>query len=106
MTVARRLGSTSADYIEENIEGATAHTYEQLDQAYLAVEGGGADASLYDAPNVEYYILTSDEESLQIVGDLLEAQDYGIAVSPGDEDAVAAMHGELDGRTRDGQYRQ
>lgn len=104
MTVASRLGSTSADYIEENIEGATANTYEQLDQAYLAVEGGGADAILYDAPNVEYYILTSDEESLQIVGDLLEAQDYGIAVSQGNEDLVAAMNEALAGMIEDGTY--
>src|SRR5699024_12360437 len=37
-TVATRLGSTSAAYIEDNIEGAEAKTYEQLDQAYLAVE--------------------------------------------------------------------
>ncbi|WP_206746992.1 transporter substrate-binding domain-containing protein [Brevibacterium epidermidis] len=46
-TVATRLGSTSAAYIEDNIEGAEAKTYEQLDQAYLAVESGSADAVLY-----------------------------------------------------------
>src|SRR5690625_1503363 len=104
LTIATRLGSTSAAYIEENIEGATPNMYEQLDQAYLSVQGGGSDAVLYDAPNVEYYILTSGEGRLKIVGDLLEAQDYGIAVSKGNEDLVAAMNEALAGMIEDGTY--
>ena len=104
LTIASRLGSTSATYIEENIEGATANTYEQLDQMYLSVEGGGSDAVLYDAPNVEYFILTAGEDSLKVVGELLEAQDYGIAVAQGNEDLVAAMNEALAGIIDDGTY--
>lgn len=104
LTIASRLGSTSADYIEENIEGATANTYDQLDQAYLSVEGGGSDAVLYDAPNVEYYILTAGGDSLKAVGELLEAQDYGIAVSQGNEELLAAMNEALAGMIEDGTY--
>ncbi|SED76417.1 transporter substrate-binding domain-containing protein [Ruania alba] len=104
LTIATRLGSTSANYIEENIEGATANTYEQLDQAYLSVEGGGSDAVLYDAPNVEYYIQTTGEGTLKIVGELLEAQDYGIAVSAGNEELVEAMNEALAGMIEDGTY--
>ena len=103
-TIATRLGSTSADYIENNIEGAKANTYEQLDQAYLAVEGGGADAVLYDAPNVEYYILTAGEGKLKTVGELIEAQDYGIAVSQGNEELVTAMNEALAEMIDDGTY--
>lgn len=102
--VATRLGSTSADYIENNIEGATPNTYEQLDQAYLSVEGGGSDAVLYDAPNVEYYILTAGEDSLKVVGELLEAQDYGIAVSQGNDELVVAMNAALAEIIDDGTY--
>lgn len=104
LTIATRLGSTSADYIENNIEGATANTYEQLDQAYLSVEGGGSDAVLYDAPNVEYYILTAGEDSMKAVGELLEAQDYGIAVSQGNEELVTAMNQALAEMIEDGTY--
>lgn len=103
-TIATRLGSTSATYIEENIAGATPNMYEQLDQAYLSVQGGGSDAVLYDAPNVEYYILTSGEDELKIVGDLLEGQDYGIAVSKGNEELVAAMNEALAEMIDDGTY--
>src|SRR5699024_11978484 len=34
-TIATRLGSTSAAFIEENIDDAEMNQYEQLDQAYL-----------------------------------------------------------------------
>lgn len=104
LTIATRLGSTSADYIENNIDGATANTYEQLDQAYLSVEGGGSDAVLYDAPNVEYYIQTTGGDSLKIVGELLEAQDYGIALSPGNEELLTAMNEALAEMIEDGTY--
>ncbi|GGD42671.1 glutamine ABC transporter substrate-binding protein GlnH [Microbacterium faecale] len=104
LDIATRLGSTSADYISENIEGATPNTYEQLDQAYLSVEGGGSDAVLYDAPNVEYYILTQGEDSLKTVGELLEGQDYGLAVSKGNEDLVTAMNEALAEIIDDGTY--
>src|SRR5690625_3231978 len=82
-TVATRLGSTSASYIEENIDDAEANQYEQLDQAYLAVENGSVDAILYDAPNVAYYIQTTGEDKLKIVGDLYEARNMGLHLRKG-----------------------
>lgn len=103
-TIATRLGSTSAAFIEENIEGATANTYEQLDQAYLSVEGGGSDAILYDAPNVEYYVETAGADSLKVTGDLFEAENYGIAVSKGNEDLVEALDDALAEIIDDGTY--
>lgn len=103
-TIATRLGSTSAAFIEENIEGATANTYEQLDQAYLSVEGGGSDAILYDAPNVEYYVETAGADSLKVTGDLFEAENYGIAVSKGNEDLVEALNDALAEIIDDGTY--
>ena len=103
-TVATRLGSTSAAYIEDNIEGAEPKTYEQLDQAYLAVESGSADAVLYDQPNVAYYIRTEGEDKLKMVGDLQEAQDYGIAISKGNDNLVAAVNESLANLKENGKY--
>src|SRR5699024_850880 len=102
--IATRLGSTSADYIEANIEGATAQTFEQLDQAYLAVQNGTSDAILYDAPNVAYYIQTKGEDSLKMVGELLEAQDYGIAIAQGNENLGAAIDDALATLKENGTY--
>lgn len=103
-TVATRLGSTSAAYIEENIETAEANQYEQLDQAYLSVENGSSDAILYDAPNVNYYIQTQGEGSLKVVGDLYQAEDYGIAITKGNEDLVTAINEALASLRENGKY--
>lgn len=103
-TIATRLGSTSADYIKENIEGAEPNQYEQLDQAYLAVENGSADAILYDAPNVAYYIQTKGQDSLKLVGDLYQAEDYGIAFAKGQDELVTRVNEALATLRENGTY--
>lgn len=102
-TIATRLGSTSAAYIDENIDNADPSQFEQLDQAYLAVENGSADAVLYDAPNVNYYIETTGD-NLKVVGDLYQAEDYGIAISQGQEELVAAINDALATIRENGTY--
>lgn len=103
-TIATRLGSTSSSYIKENIEGAEPNEYEQLDQAYLSVENGSSDAILYDAPNVNYYIQTSDEDNLKVVGDLYQAEEYGIGITKGQEALVEAINDALATLREDGTY--
>lgn len=103
-TVASRLGSAPLEYLAEHVPDANAQSFEQLDQMYLAVEGGSADALLYDAPNVEYYISTTEDSKLKLVGDLYEAQEYGIAVSKDNEALVTAMNESLAGLLEDGTY--
>lgn len=103
-TIATRLGSTSAAYIKENIEGATPNEYDQLDQAYMAVENGSADAILYDAPNVHYYINTTGDGTLKVVGDLYQAEDYGIAITKGNEALVEAINEALATLRENGTY--
>lgn len=102
--IATRLGSTSAAYIKGNIKDGQPKEYEQLDQAYLAVENGSADAILYDAPNVAYYIKTKGADRLKIVGDLYEAEEYGIAVSKGNEELVTAINTALTTLKENGKY--
>jgi len=103
-TIATRLGSTSSAYIKENIEGADPSEFEQLDQAYLAVENGSADAVLYDDPNVRYYIQTAGEDKLKVVGDLYQAEDYGIAVTKGKPELVEAINDALATLRENGTY--
>ncbi|MEK4801231.1 transporter substrate-binding domain-containing protein [Oceanobacillus sp. FSL K6-0118] len=101
--VATRMGSTSSQFIKDNIDGAESKEYEQLDQAYLAVENGSADAILYDAPNVNYYINTTGEK-LKAVGELYQAEDYGIAVTKGKEELVTAINDALATLKENGTY--
>jgi len=101
--IATRLGSTSAHFIKSNIKGAEAKEFEQLDQAYLAVENGSVDAVLYDMPNVAYYIKTKGE-SLKIVGDKYKAENYGIAFAKGNPELVKAVNKSLKHLQDNGEY--
>src|SRR5699024_1850916 len=103
-TIATRLGSTSAAYIDENIDDAEADQYEQLDQAYMAVENGSDDAILYDAPNIAYYIQTKGEDSLKMVGDLYQAENYGIAFAKDQDELVDAVNEALKTLKENGTY--
>ena len=69
-TIATRLGSTSSDFIKENIEGAIPNEYERLDQAYLAVENGSACHSVRRSQDVAYS-LKQRERPLKLVGELV-----------------------------------
>ncbi|UOR11330.1 glutamine ABC transporter substrate-binding protein [Halobacillus amylolyticus] len=103
-TIATRLGSTSAAFIKENIKDATANEYQQMSQVYLAVENGSADAVLYDAPNVAYYIKTEGSDKLKMAGELYKAEQYGIAISKGQEDLVKAINDALATLKENGTY--
>ena len=52
---------------------------------------------------MEYYIQTTGD-NLKITGELLEAQDYGIAISQGNEDLLTAMNEALAEMIEDGTY--
>lgn len=91
-TVATRLGSTSVTYIREHVPGAVINMYERLEEVYAAAENGSADAVVHDLPNIEYYISTAEEESLHIVGDLIQTETYGIGVAKGNENLVQALN--------------
>ena len=53
---------------------------------------------------MEYYVLTAGEDTLRVTGELLEAQDYGIAVSQGNEALVEAMNVAIADMIEDGSY--
>ncbi|WP_018923443.1 transporter substrate-binding domain-containing protein [Salsuginibacillus kocurii] len=84
MTVATRVGSTSEDYLGENTD-ADIEAFPEIAEAYQAVLTDRADAVLYDLPNVQYYSETETGGELQIVGDTLTGEFYGIAFPPESE---------------------
>jgi polar amino acid transport system substrate-binding protein len=72
------LGSSSVGFLKEN--EITAKTYPDVDAACRALAAGQLKAVVYDAPLLKYYVSTHPSTKLQLVGDLLEKQDYGFAL--------------------------
>merc|ERR1712072_593351 len=57
--VATKIGSTSYDYLQENLgDDAEITPYPGSSDMYMALMGGSADAVFYDAPNVGYFAQT------------------------------------------------
>ncbi|MFP4136946.1 MAG: transporter substrate-binding domain-containing protein [Halomonas sp.] len=77
--VGTKVGSTSYDYLEENLgDEADITPYPGSSDMYMALLGGSVDAVFYDAPNVAYFAETRGEGRVKVVGDLYEGQQYGI----------------------------
>lgn len=98
MTIGTKIGSTSFDYLTENLgEDAEITPYPGSSDMYMALMGGSVDAVFYDAPNVAYFSQTRGEGRVKVVGPLYEGQQYGIAFVKGSEllepanEALAAM---------------
>ncbi|WP_431024730.1 transporter substrate-binding domain-containing protein [Halomonas sp. H5] len=86
LTVATKIGSTSYDFLQENLgEDAEITPYPGTSDMYMALLGGNVDAAFYDAPNVGYFAQTRGEGRTQVVGPLYEGQQYGIVFHKGSQ---------------------
>lgn len=85
-TVGTKIGSTSANYLRENLgDEAEITPYPGSADMYMALLAGSVDAVFYDAPNVGYFSKTQGEGRAKVVGPLYEGQQYGIALAGGSE---------------------
>jgi len=101
--VATRTGSTSYDYLIENYPDAEVIPFEGIVEAYMELRSGRVDAVVYDSPNAKYYVNENSDGSLKVVGDIVEAQQYGIAFKQGSE-LVDAFNKALAKFKEDGTY--
>lgn len=79
-TIATKEGTASADYVNENLTDYTLNTFANISEAYLELTRGAADAVVYDSPNILYYLAQNPDCGLKVVGDLLDACQYGIVL--------------------------
>jgi glutamine transport system substrate-binding protein len=83
--VATKQGTSSYDYAKE-IEGIkNIVPFPNIDQAYMELEKGSADAVIFDLPNILYYMKTNQDKKVKVVDELLEGQSFGIAFPKGSD---------------------
>lgn len=82
--VAVKTGTATVDYVN-TLETAKIVKFPNIDQAYLEVVTGGADAAMHDTPNVLYYIKTAGQGRVKAVGPDVKAAFYGIGFQQGSE---------------------
>lgn len=82
--VAVKTGTTSVD-IAKKFGAGEIRQFPNIDGAYLEVQSGNAHVTLYDAPNILYYLRTAGGGEMKTVGPEMEAQTYGMAFPTGSE---------------------
>ena len=81
-TVAVKTGTATVDFVKAQNPGKLVQ-FPNIDQAYLEVVTGGADAAVHDTPNVLYFIETAGKGKVKAVGPDVKAAYYGIAFPQG-----------------------
>ncbi|MFM1655615.1 glutamine ABC transporter substrate-binding protein GlnH [Brevibacillus sp. B_LB10_24] len=83
--IATKQGTSSYDYAAKLDGVKEVVPFPNIDQAYMELEKGSADAVVFDSPNVLYYSNTKGSGKVKVVGDLLEGQQFAIAFPKGSE---------------------
>ena len=71
-------GTTSARYLQSNGFGFS--TVPEIETAYALLLDGDADAVVYDAPVLRYFIRTAENSEIGLAGSVFAIERYGIAV--------------------------
>ena len=104
--IGTKIGSTSYDYLTENLEADDGVTpYPGSADMYMALMSGAIDAVFYDAPNVGYFARTKGKGKVKTIGPLYEGQQYGIALVNG-SDWVDEVNSALAAMKEDGAYKK
>jgi len=82
--VAVKTGTATVEYVE-TLGAKKLVKFPNIDQAYLEVATGGADAAVHDTPNVLYYIKEAGNGKVKAVGPDVKAAQYGIGFPKGSE---------------------
>ncbi len=99
--VGTKKGTSSVDLLKQhNITNVK--QYENINEAYAALESGGVDAVVFDNPvNVDF---KSKHNDVKIVGGLLTGEYYGIAVNKDEKDLLDKINDGLKKLQDNGEY--
>ena len=83
-TIAVEKGTASHLYCQNNgVDDSSLEVHDTITTAYESLEQGKVDAVIQDSPNAYYYIKTTDNTKLEVVGDQFNQgqSPYAIAIS-------------------------
>lgn len=101
--IAVQIGTTGAEEARK-IKDAKVREYNSNSEAYMELKAGGVDAVVNDLPVNEYYMAKSGDKSAKIVGDILNAEEYGMAVTKKNTELAEKVNKALDELKQNGEY--
>ena len=101
--VAVQIGTSSAT-AAKNIPNATVREFNLVPEVVMELQNKGVDAVINDLPVNQYYIKTANNKELKIVGSILEAEDYGIALDKKNTEVQKKLNAALAELKKNGEY--
>jgi len=101
--LAVQIGTTSATEAKK-IKNAVVREFNSTSDAYLELKAGGADAVVNDLPVSQDFLNKGGNAYAKLVGDVLNSEQYGIAVKKGNADLLKKINAALAELKKNGEY--
>jgi len=103
--IAVQIGTTGANEAHK-IAGATVREFNSATEAYMELKAGGVDAVLNDRPVNGYYLAQGGNAHAKEVGEILQAENYGIAVNKKNAELLNKINQALAELKKNGEYQK
>ncbi|WP_084577007.1 basic amino acid ABC transporter substrate-binding protein [Sporomusa malonica] len=101
--IAVQIGTTGAEEAKK-IKDAKVREFNSASEAFLELKAGGADAVVNDLPVNEYYLTKGGSKDAKLVGEVLNAEEYGVAVAKKNTELAGKISKALDEIKQNGEY--
>ncbi|MEW6697185.1 MAG: basic amino acid ABC transporter substrate-binding protein [Bacillota bacterium] len=101
--IAVQSGTTGAMQAEKATDKDKITYFTNTDQALLELKNGGADAVINDYP-VSAYFIQQGNNDVKLVGEILSAEEYGIAIPKGKTETLEKINAALKKLKENGKY--
>ena len=101
--IAAQIGTTGAAKAH-SVEGAVVTEFNTNTESAMELTNGGVDAVINDSPVIGYYLAQGGSEVAKTIGDVMEAEQYGIAVKKDNTKLLEDINKALAELKKDGEY--
>ncbi|QDR83177.1 basic amino acid ABC transporter substrate-binding protein [Sporomusa termitida] len=101
--IAVQIGTTGAE-AARRITDAKVREFNSASEAFLELKAGGADAVVNDLPVNEYYLAKGGSKDAKLVGEVLSAEEYGVAVTKKNTELAEKINKALEDIKQNGEY--
>lgn len=101
--IAAQIGTTG-DNKARSIADAVVTSFNTNTEAAMELTNNGVDAVINDSPVVGYYLAQGGNKTAKTVGDVMEAEKYGLAMKKGNDQLTADVNKALAELKKNGEY--
>lgn len=101
--IAVQIGTTGADQAKK-IKDAKVREFNSASDAYMELKAGGVDAVVNDKPVNDYYLAQGGSKDAKSVGDVQQAEEYGIATAKKNTELANKINDALAEIKKNGEY--